>query len=291
MAVDDPNVSALLDACGVTTRGDRNKITIALRKTTEVHDSSYFLPELLQSDCLHFILCCLKIPIHAMEDPGVSPTNFNGSNIDTDTTALLKSVASSPALFESTFAEEDNDLNYTKQSPSSFPSTDDESATCVHPFDGLVLTSWTDIRNAVQGHALTSNKQVSCTAALCGTHKKVYSSYCRSTGGYIDNSVSSYCRSTGGYIDNSVNIPDKKCSCGKWTLYKFPCACAIAVAMKQGFAPERFVQENCHSSYFIRAEILEEIAGRLKIIMAPTTDQLRTVTKICNCCDMSSCNP
>lgn len=131
---------------------------------------------LLLTISLHFcfILCCLKIPIHAMEDPGVSPTNFNGSNIDTDTTALLKSVASSPALFESTFAEEDNDLNYTKQSPSSFPSTDDESATCVHPFDGLVLTSWTDIRNAVQGHALTSNKQVSCTAALCGTHKKVY---------------------------------------------------------------------------------------------------------------------
>ena len=103
--------------------------------------------------------------------------------------------------------------------------------------------------------------------------------------------VSSYCRSTGGYIDNSVNIPDKKCSCGKWTLYKFPCACAIAVAMKQGFAPERFVQENCHSSYFIRTEILEEIAGRLKIIMAPTIDQLRTVTNNYNCCDMSSCNP
>ena len=107
-----------------------------------------------------------------MEDPGVSATNLNGSNIDT--TALTKSVASSPALFESTIAEEDNDLNSNKQIPSSFSSYDDESATFVHPFDGLLFTSWTDIRNAVQGHALSKNKQFSCTAALCGTHKKVY---------------------------------------------------------------------------------------------------------------------
>jgi hypothetical protein len=62
-----------------------------------------------------------------MEDPGVSATNFNGSNIDS--TALTKSVASSPALFESTIAEEDNDLTYNKQIPSSFSSSDDESAT------------------------------------------------------------------------------------------------------------------------------------------------------------------
>ena len=99
-----------------------------------------------------------------MEDPGVSATHFNGSNIDS--TALTKSVASSPTLFESTIAEEDNDLTYNKQIPSSFSSSDDESATFVHPFDGLLFTSWTDIRNAVQGHALTNNKQVSCTAAL-----------------------------------------------------------------------------------------------------------------------------
>jgi hypothetical protein len=43
--------------------------------------------------------------------------------------------------------------------------------------------------------------------------------------------------------------------------------------------PERFVQANCHGSYYTCAEVLEEIAGRLKAILAPTTEQLRTVRK------------
>jgi hypothetical protein len=53
--------------------------------------------------------------------------------------------------------------------------------------------------------------------------------------------------------------------------------------MKQGLVPERFVQANCHSSYYICAEVLEEIAGRLKTVLAPTTEQLGTVTKIYKC--------
>jgi hypothetical protein len=93
--------------------------------------------------------------------------------------------------------------------------------------------------------------------------------------------VSCYSRSTDGYTQNSVDIAKKECSCGNWQLYKNPCACVIAVAVKQGLVPEKFVRANCHGSYYICAEVLEEIAGRLKTILAPTTEQLRTVRKSC----------
>jgi hypothetical protein len=43
-----------------------------------------------------------------------------------------------------------------------------------HPFVGLVFSSWKEITNAVHNAALKDNKQVSCTAALSGRHKKVY---------------------------------------------------------------------------------------------------------------------
>jgi hypothetical protein len=91
--------------------------------------------------------------------------------------------------------------------------------------------------------------------------------------------VSCYSRSTGGYTQNSVELAKKECSCGNWQLYQYPCACAIAVAVKQGLMPEQFVQANCHDSYHICAERLEQIAGRLKTILAPSTEQLRTVRK------------
>ena len=91
--------------------------------------------------------------------------------------------------------------------------------------------------------------------------------------------VSCFSRSTGGYTQTSVDFGKKECSCGNWQLYKYPCACAIAVAVQQGLRPEQFVQANCHGSYYICAEVLEEIAGRLKTILAPTSQQLRTVRK------------
>jgi hypothetical protein len=43
-----------------------------------------------------------------------------------------------------------------------------------HPFVGLTFTSWKEVTNAVQCAALQENKQVSCTSALSGRHKKVY---------------------------------------------------------------------------------------------------------------------
>jgi hypothetical protein len=94
--------------------------------------------------------------------------------------------------------------------------------------------------------------------------------------------VSCFSRSTSGYTQTSADIAKKECSCGNWQLYKYPCACAKAVAVKQGLRPEQFVQANCHGSYYICAEVLEEIAGRLKTILAPTSQQLRTVRKSYN---------
>jgi hypothetical protein len=43
-----------------------------------------------------------------------------------------------------------------------------------HSFAGLMFTSWKEVTNAVQCAALQENKQVSCTSALSGRHKKVY---------------------------------------------------------------------------------------------------------------------
>ena len=43
-----------------------------------------------------------------------------------------------------------------------------------NPFAGEVFSSWKDITNAVHREALRDNKQVSCTASLSGSKKKVY---------------------------------------------------------------------------------------------------------------------
>jgi hypothetical protein len=89
--------------------------------------------------------------------------------------------------------------------------------------------------------------------------------------------VTWYSKGSGQYTEYSVDIGKQECSCGLWALYKYPCACAIAVAMKQGLVPERFVQANCHSSYYLCVQALEDIARRLKTILAPTTEELRMV--------------
>jgi hypothetical protein len=89
--------------------------------------------------------------------------------------------------------------------------------------------------------------------------------------------VTSYSKGSGECTEYSVDIEKQECSCGLWALYKYPCACAIAVAMKQGLQPERFVEANCHSSYYLCSEALEDIARRLKTILAPTTEELRNV--------------
>ena len=89
--------------------------------------------------------------------------------------------------------------------------------------------------------------------------------------------VTSYSKTSGGQIEYSVDNKKQECSCGNWALYKYPCACAIAVAMKRGEAPIKFVVDNCHKSYALCPDILQGIADGIKMVLAPTIQQLKTV--------------
>ncbi len=89
--------------------------------------------------------------------------------------------------------------------------------------------------------------------------------------------VTRYSRTSGGQTEYSVDNKKKECSCGNWVLYKFPCACAIAVAITRGVAPNKFVVDNCHQSYALCPDVLQGIADDLKIMLAPTIQELKTV--------------
>ena len=89
--------------------------------------------------------------------------------------------------------------------------------------------------------------------------------------------VTRYSRTSGGQTEYSVDNKKQECSCGNWALYKFPCACAIAVAMKRGEDPIKFVVDNCHKSYALCPDVLQGIADGLKIVLAPTIQELKTV--------------
>ena len=84
MAVDDPNVSALLDACGVTTRGDRNKIGMSLRKPCD--PSNVEVPIAAAKNC--------EASLDLLQEPSQSP------NSDYDFEASDEPITSSSATEE-----------------------------------------------------------------------------------------------------------------------------------------------------------------------------------------------
>ena len=77
-----------------------------------------------------------------------------------------------PLTFDDDFEEVKEDIRSSSFNDNSDASHDDQSS--VIPFDGMLFTSWKDITNAVHSEALSQNKQVSCTASLSGSKKKVY---------------------------------------------------------------------------------------------------------------------
>ncbi len=94
--------------------------------------------------------------------------------------------------------------------------------------------------------------------------------------------IASYARgSTTVYRSKKVvDLDNSTCSCGMWNVDKFPCACAIAVAVSHGKVASVFVATECHPSYFVQAEVLLTIAKGLKIILAPTRDELQLTSVV-----------
>jgi hypothetical protein len=64
---------------------------------------------------------------------------------------------------------------------------------------------------------------------------------------------------------------------GHCTNFLVPCACAIAVAIKLGHVPNKFPVDNCHRSYSLCPDVLQGITGRLRTVLAPTSQELKTV--------------
>ena len=89
--------------------------------------------------------------------------------------------------------------------------------------------------------------------------------------------VTCYSSTSGAHCEYSVDLTKQECSCGNWALYKFPCACAIAVAIKLGHVPNKFAVDNCHRSYSLCPDVLQGIAGRLRTVLTPTSQELQTV--------------
>ena len=72
----------------------------------------------------------------------------------------------------------------------------------------------------------------------------------------------------------TVDMDNSTCTCGMWNVDLFPCACAIAVAVRLGKVTAVFVSGNCHQSYFLQATALSDIAKTLKPVLAPTSEEL-----------------
>ncbi len=77
-----------------------------------------------------------------------------------------------PLTFDDGFEEVKEDMRSSSFDDNCDAWNDDQSS--VIPFDGMLFTSWKDITNAVHSEALSHNKQVSSTASLSGSRKKVY---------------------------------------------------------------------------------------------------------------------
>ena len=106
-----------------------------------------------------------------------------------------------------------------------------------------------------------------CTVTRMGTGGVVIASYER--GGSLE------------YRSKKVVDMDKStCTCGMWNVDKFPCACAIAVAVSHGKVASVFVSTNCHHSYYIQDEALMTIAKALKPVLAPTSDELQVTSQL-----------
>jgi hypothetical protein len=99
------------------------------------------------------------------------------------------------------------------------------------------------------------------------------------TGGVV---IASYARgSTLEYRSKKVvDMDNSTCTCGMWNVDKFPCACAIAVAVSHGKVASVFVATECHPSYFTQAEVLLTIAKGLKPMLAPTRDELQLTSDL-----------
>ena len=100
----------------------------------------------------------------------IAADQSTGTSSEVVAIARTTSAASSVPAEEPSDTEEssDNEMSSSAEELMDFHQPTD------HPFIGLIFTSWKEVTNAVQCAALKENKQVSCTAALSGSQKKVY---------------------------------------------------------------------------------------------------------------------
>ncbi len=90
--------------------------------------------------------------------------------------------------------------------------------------------------------------------------------------------VKIYNAKTGAWSEHVVDIHAKTCTCGIWARDLFPCACAIAVRLKQGQCANRFCETHSHTSYHLSDDELRPLADGVRTILAPTEAELLHTT-------------
>ena len=90
--------------------------------------------------------------------------------------------------------------------------------------------------------------------------------------------VKMYTAKTGAWSEHVVDFQAKSRTCGIWARDLFPCACAIAVRLKQGHLAHRFCETQCHISYHLCDEELVPLANSVRTILAPTGDDLLPIS-------------
>lgn len=76
-----------------------------------------------------------------------------------------------------------------------------------------------------------------------------------------------------------VDLASGQCTCLCYQEFLFPCKCAFAVSTEQGVAPHTFAEQHLHSSYHLQDSALNDIVADLKIVSAPTVEELSQRTE------------
>mmetsp|Transcript_35155 Transcript_35155/g.106031 ORF Transcript_35155/g.106031 Transcript_35155/m.106031 type:complete len:356 (-) Transcript_35155:212-1279(-) len=74
--------------------------------------------------------------------------------------------------------------------------------------------------------------------------------------------------------ERHVDLDKGQCTCLCFQEYLFPCKCAIAMGIERGTASHIFVEQRLHESYHLQDAALREIVAGLKIISAPSVEDL-----------------